>query len=322
MKTAIYHQYGSPQNISIEEIEKPIPKKDEVLVNVKAASINPWDWDLLIGANINRLLTHSFNKPKIKILGCDIAGIVVEVGEDVKDFNVGDEIYGDISGGSWGGFAEFVCAKANVMALKPEEISFAEAASAPQAAVLALQALRYKGKPISNQKILLIGGGGGVGTFALQIAKLFGNKVTCVDKATKLELLTSLGADHVIDYESVDISKTTEKYDLIIDPIMKRSIFIYKNLLSENGRFSMVGGENSKILQSMFMGPIISLFTNKSMGILMHTPNRKDLDILSEYMSSKKILPIIDKIFPLEKTAEAFEYFEKGTYKGKIVITI
>lgn len=322
MKAAVYHEYGSPQNIKIEEVAKPIPKKDEVLVNVKAASINPWDWDLLIGANINRLLTLSFRKPSIKILGCDIAGIVKEVGEDVKDIKVGDEIYGDISGGNWGGFAEFAVAKAKIIAIKPKEITFEEAAAVPQAAVLALQALTHKGKPISNQKVLLIGGGGGSGTFAVQIAKLFGNEVTCVDKVTKLDLLTSLGADHVIDYESEDISETKEKYDLIIDPVMKRSIFMYKNLLSENGKFSMVGGENSKILQSMFIGPIISLFTNKSMGLLIHITNRKDLDTLSEYLSNKNVLPIVDKIFPLEKTAEAFEYFEKGTYKGKIVINI
>ncbi len=322
MKAIRYTKYGSPNELKLVEIEIPKPKNDEVLVQVKAASINSWDYDLLIGTNINRLITLGFSKPKIKILGCDISGIVESIGKDVKELKVGDEVFGDISGGNWGGFAEFACAKENILAIKSKGVSFVEAASTPQAAVLALQSLNYNGQTKSGDKILINGAGGGVGTFGLQMAKHYGAEVTCVDKANKLDMLKSLGADHVIDYISEDFTRSEILYDRIIDNVANRSIFKYKKVLAPNGKFIMVGGTNSSLLQTLFFGPIISKFSSRKMGILKHIPNKTDLRIINNYMESGIITPKIDSTFHLHETAEAFSKFGEGNFFGKIVIKI
>lgn len=206
MKAMVCHNYGPPDVLKLEEVEKPTPKEDEVLIKVHAASVNSWDWDLLRGEFMNRLIFRGLLKPKLKIIGCDIAGRVSAVGRNVTQFQAGDEVFGDISGVGWGGFAEYVCARENVLARKSANMSFAEAAAIPQAGVLALQGLRDTGQIQKGDKVLINGAGGGVGTFGIQIAKLFGAEVTGVDSTGKLEMMRSLGAEHVIDYTEEDFA--------------------------------------------------------------------------------------------------------------------
>ena len=220
MKAIVYHEYGLPDVLQLEELEKPAPGDNEVLIKVYAASINSWDWDLLRGVPfVNRLMSGLLKPNRLPILGCDIAGIVEAVGKKVKHFQPGDEVYGDISRSGWGGFAEYVCARENAIALKPACLTFDQAAAVPQAAILALQGLR-KGNLLqrhSAKKVLINGAGGGVGSFAIPMAKSFGAEVTAVDKAEKIDFMHSLGADHVIDYTQEDFTKNRQLYDLILD---------------------------------------------------------------------------------------------------------
>ncbi len=233
MKAIVYSRYGGPEVLQIKEIEKPFPKDDEVLIKVRAVSINDWDFGLLRGDFINRL-NNGLVKPKIKILGSDIAGQIEAVGKNVTRFKTGDEVYGDMSG-YWGGFAEYTCALEKSLELKPSAMSFEQAAAIPQAAMLAVQSLIDKGKIKSGQKILINGAGGGVGTFAVQIAKLYGVELTGVDSTDKLHMLYSIGFDHVIDYTKEDFTKIDQCYDLILDVKTNRSIFAYSRALRPNG---------------------------------------------------------------------------------------
>jgi NADPH:quinone reductase-like Zn-dependent oxidoreductase len=261
MKAIVFTKYGTPDVLELKEIDKPVPKDDEVLIKVYAVSINDWDLGLLQGDLINRLINGLF-KPKIKILGSDIAGRIEAVGKNVKKFQPGDEVYGDLSG-SWGGFAEYVCARENALALKPASMSFEEAAAIPQAAMLAIQGLRDKGQIQSGQKLLINGAGGGVGTFAVQIAKLYGVEVTGVDSSGKLDMMRSMGFDHVIDYKQEDFTKNGQRYDLILDVKTNRSIFDYTRVLSRNGIYVTVGGSLVRLLQALFLGPWISMISKK-----------------------------------------------------------
>jgi NADPH:quinone reductase-like Zn-dependent oxidoreductase len=321
MKAIVYTEYGSPDVLRLEEVEKPTPKEDEVLVEVHAASVNDWDWGLLRGKPFLNRLLFGLLKPKIKILGCDIAGRVEAVGRNVKQFQPGDEVFGDISGCGWGGFAEYVCARENALALKPASMTFEEAAAVPQAAVLALQGLRDKGQIQPGQKALINGAGGGVGTFAVQIAKSFGAEVTGVDSTRKLDMVRSIGADQVIDYTQEDFTQSGQRYDLILDVAAYHSIFDYKRALSPRGIYVMVGGSTARIFQAMFLGPLISMTGSKKMGILMHKPN-KDLAFMKELFEAGKVVPVIDGRYPLSEVPEALRYFGEGHAKGKIVITV
>lgn len=240
MKAIVFTKYGTPDVLELKEVDKPIPKDDEVLIKVCAVSINDWDWGLLQGDFINRLLSGLL-KPKKKILGSDIAGRIEAVGKNVKQFQPGDEVFGDLSG-QWGGFAEYVCARENALALKPASMTFEEAAAIPQAAMLAIQGLRDKGQIQSGQKLLINGAGGGVGTFAIQIAKLYDVEVTGVDSSGKLDMLRSMGFDHVIDYTQEDFTKNGQRYDLILDVKTNRSMLDYMRALSPNGIYVTVGG--------------------------------------------------------------------------------
>ena len=321
MKAIVFKKYGPPDVLQLKEVEKPIPKDSEVLIKVHAASVNSWDWDLLRGTPFVNRLMFGLLKPKI-ILGCDIAGRVVAIGKNIKQLQPGDEIFGDISGCGWGGFAEYVCARENALALKPASMPFDEAAAVPQAAVLALQGLRYKGQIQPAQKVLINGAGGGVGTFAVQIAKSFGAEVTGVDSKEKLDMMRSVGADHVIDYKQEDFTKNGQSYDLILDVAAYRSIFDYKRALSPKGIFVLVGGSMALVFQLLFLGPWISVTGSKKMGILMHKPNKKDLNFMKELFETGKVVPVIDRRYPLSEVAEALRYLGEGHVQGKVVITL
>jgi len=319
MKAVIYTKYGGPEVLQIKEIEKPAPKDDEVLIKIYAVSINDWDWGLLHGDFINRLL-NGFTKPKRKILGSDIAGQIETVGKNVTKFKTGDNVYGDLSG-QWGGFAEYTCAGEKKLALKPSGMSFQEAAAIPQAAMLAVQGLIDKGSIHPGQKLLINGAGGGVGTFAVQIAKLYDIEVTGVDCTSKLEMLRSMGFDHVIDYTQEDFTKNLQCYDLILDVKTNRSMFDYTRVLSRNGVYITVGGSLPRLLQALFLGPLISLISKKHIRIVALKTN-KDLLYMNDLFEAGKINPVIDGSYQLHEVSDAFRLFGKGEHKGKIVITV
>ena len=322
MKAITYYDYGSLDNMSLEEVDRPVPRDKEVLIRVRAASINSWDWDLVRGEPFYvRLAGGGLRRPIKKIIGCDVAGVVEQVGKKVTRFKVGDEIFGDISTSGWGGFAEYVCAKEKVLTSKPSHLSFEEAASLPQAGVMALQASRDFRKINPDDKILINGAGGGVGSFAIQLIKQFGAEITGVDRTSKFELMKSLGADHVIDFMEEDFTTGAKRYDYIIDVVGHHSIYDFKRVLEPKGEYRMIGGPSYLILQAMFVAPLISLLTNKKMGILGHEPN-KDLDYLTERIEKGTLRPIIDRVFPLERTPEAFSYFGEGEVKGKVIIKV
>jgi len=322
MKAIVYKKYGTPDVLELKEIKTPVPKVNEVLVKVHASSINSWDWDMVKGTpKIYRLLFGLF-KPKYNIIGCDIAGRVESIGRNVEKFQVGDEVFGDVSACGFGAFAEYKCVPENLLALKPTKATFEEAAAIPQGGVLALQALQSNGAISSGQKILINGAGGSTGPFALQMAKMYDAEVTCVDSGIKLEMLLSLGADHVIDYTKENYTKNGIQYDLIIDLMAHHSIFDYKRALAPNGTFMMVGGSVGCILQAVFIGPIISRYTNKKMKILGHKANDKDLNTLAKLFDDGTIKSIIGKTFPLKDVLEAMRFFSEGNTKGKVIITM
>lgn len=319
MKAIVFTKYGTPDVLELKEVDKPIPKDDEVLIRVCAVSINDWDWNLLQGDLINRLLNGPL-KPKKKILGSDIAGRIEAVGKNIEQLRPGDEVFGDLSG-EWGGFAEYVCAREDALALKPASMTFDQAAAIPQAAMLAIQGLRDKGQIQPGQKLLINGAGGGVGTFALQIAKLYGVEVTGVDSSGKLDMLRSMGVDHVVDYTQEDFTKNGQCYDLILDVKTNRSIFDYMRALSPNGIYVTVGGSMARLFQALFLWPLISMISKKKIGIVVLKRN-KDLAFLNELFEAGKVKPVIDGHYTLSEVPEAIRYFGEGNHKGKIVITL
>jgi len=319
VKAIVYEKYGTPDVLQLKEVAKPVPGEDEVLVKVHAASINDWDWGLLYGDFINRML-NGLRKPRRNILGSDIAGKIETVGKKVKRFKAGDDVYGDLSG-QWGGFAEYVCAPEKSLSLKPAAMSFEEAAAIPQAAMLAVQGLIDKGKIKQAQKVLINGAGGGVGTFAIQIAKLYNAEVTGVDKATKLEMLRSIGFDHVIDYTKEDFTKNGKVYDLILDAKTNRSAFDYTRSLNRNGVYVTVGGSIGHLLQVLILAPLIRMIQSKHLRIVALKPN-KDLAFMNDLFEKGKVRTVIDGPYRLDQLGEAFRHFAKADHKGKIVITM
>ena len=319
MKALVYTKYGSPEVLQIKEVEKPFPKDDEVLVKVHAVSINDWDFGLLQGDFINRIL-NGLRKPKRTILGSDIAGRIEAIGKNISKFKIGDEVYGDLSG-RWGGFAEYACAQEKALALKPATMSFEEAAAIPQAAMLAVQGLIDKGKIHAGQKLLINGAGGGVGTFGVQIAKLYGIEVTGVDSTGKLDMLRSLGFDHVIDYTREDFTKNGLQYDLILDAKTNRSMFDYARALSPHGVYVTVGGSTGRLFQSLLVGPWISMVNKKHIRLVALKTN-KDLIYMNQLFEAGKVKPVIDGPYKLENFHEAFRIFDKAEHKGKVVITM
>jgi NADPH:quinone reductase-like Zn-dependent oxidoreductase len=319
MKAIVYHNYGSPDVLALQDIQKPTPKDDEVLINVRAASINSWDWDLVRGEPfIIRL--WGLQKPKYTIPGADYAGRIEAVGKLVTRFKPGDEVFGDLCENGFGALADYTCARENALTLKPPSMSFEQAAAIPQAGLMALQSLRDKGHLKAGQKVLINGAAGGVGMFAVQIAKSMGAEVTGVDSALKLEKLLALGADYVIDYTREDFTRNGKGYDIIIDVVSNRSISEYKRSLNTGGIFIMIGGTMHSIFQVMFLSKILS-DGDKKLTMLPYRAN-KGLDVMIELFESGKAVPIIDKVFPLAETSEAFRYYASGQFKGKVVIKV
>jgi NADPH:quinone reductase-like Zn-dependent oxidoreductase len=323
MKAIVYHQYGSPDVLKIEEVEKPEPKDDEVLVQVHAASVNAYDWHLL-SADIFlvRLMGGGLLKPKNKILGADIAGRVEAVGAKVKQFEPGDEVYGDISSSGNGGFAEYVSVKESALAQKPDHLTFEEAAAVPMAAVTALQGLRDEGQIRPGLNVLIYGASGGVGTFAVQIAKAFDAKVTAVCSTRNLDQARSLGADRVIDYTKEDFTQNGQRYDLILAVNGYHPLSAYQRALAPEGIYVMAGGSQAQIFQAVLLGSLMSRVGGKTIGNVSGKPNQKDLVFLNELMEAGKVVPAIDRCYPLLETAEALRYLGEGHARGKVVITV
>ena len=316
MKAIVYTKFGPPDVLQLKEVEKPVPGDNEILIKVHAASANAYDWrHLRADPFLIRLMGAGLIKPKHNILGADIAGKVESVGKNVTQFHPGDEVFGE---GSYGGFAEFVCVDENRFVLKPADLTFEAAAAIPMAALTALQALRDKGKIQTGQKVLINGASGGVGSFAVQIAKSFEAEVTGVCSTSKMDFVRSIGADHVIDYSKEDITRNWQQYDLIFDIAAYRSISEYKRILSFGGIYVLAGGSMTRILQLMF----ISMTGVKNMGIMVANMNQNDLLFILELIKAGKVKSIIDKCYPLSETAEALRYLEEGHARGKVVITV
>ena len=321
MKAIVYHKYGPPDVLELKEVEKPVPGEDEVLVKVHAVSVNYSDWAFVRGKPFLVRLMTGLLKPKRR-LGVDVAGRVEAVGRNVKQFQPGHEVFGDLSGCGFGGFAEYVCAPENTLALKPANISFEEAAAVPQAALVALQGLRDKGQIRSKQIVLIIGASGGIGTFAVQIAKSFGAQVTGVCSTRNVDRVRSIGANRVIDYTKEDFTKNEKLYDLILATAGYRSIFDYKRALSPRGIYVMTGGSMKQIMQANLLGPAISKAEGKKLVALSHKPKQKDLVFMKELIEAGKVKPIIDRRYPLREVAEALRYYGEGHARGKVVITV
>lgn len=322
MKAVVMERYGTPDILELRDVAKPTPKADEVLVRVHAASVNDWDWGLLQGTPlVNRVVVGGLVKPKVQIIGGDIAGRVEAVGADVKAFEPDDEVYGDLCMSGFGAFAEYACAPEAGLAHKPATMSFEQAAAIPQAGMLAVQGLIDVGRIQSGQKLLLNGAGGGVGTFALQIAKLYEAEVTVVDKPDKLGMLRAMGAEHVVDYLEEDFTKGGKRFDLILDVKTNRSPFAYARALNPNGTYVTVGGSTSRLLHVLVMGPLMSRLYNKHVRIVSLKPN-KDLAYMNELFEAGKLEPVIDRVYQLTDLPDAFRHFGTGDHKGKIIVTM
>ena len=323
MKAIVRHEYGSPDVLELEEAEKPTPKDDEVLIKVYAASVNAADWRFLRADPFLVRLDSGLLKPKNKILGMDVAGRVEAVGRNVKQFQPGDEVFGDILESRGGAFAEYVSVPERVLVLKPANMTFEEAAAVPLAAITALFGIRDQGQIQPGQKVLINGASGGVGTFAVQIAKSLGAEVTAVCSTRNVDLVRSLGADHVIDYTQEDFTQNGQGYELILAVNGYHPISAYKRALSPKGIYVMVGGSAAQGFQALLLGPWMSRSGNQQMGILEDERDRRDLlEFLKELLEAGKVVPVIDRRYPLSEVPEAIRYLEGGHAKGKVVIAV
>ena len=323
MKAIVTKRYGSPDVLEFKDIEKPTPKDDDVLIKVYAASVNAYDWHLLTAdIFLVRLMGGGLFKPKNTNLGADIAGKVEAVGANVKQFQPGDEVYGDISASGSGSFAEYACSKEESLALKPANLTFEEAAAAPMAALTALQGLRDEGRVQPGQKVLINGASGGVGTFAVQIAKYLGAEVTAVCSTRNLDQAGALGADHVIDYTKEDFTQGSLRYDVILAVNGYHPISTYQRALAPQGIYVMAGGSFGQIFQAMLLGPRRSKSSGQKMGGVSAKVVQKDLVLIKELLEAGKIVSVIDRRYPLSETAEALRYLGEGHARGKIVITV
>ncbi len=322
MKAIVCTKYGAPDSLQLKEVPKPVPQDDQVLVKIHAASVNAADLETLRGQFIVRVAAPF--RPMYKVLGSDIAGRVEAVGRNVTQFQPGDEVWGDLSfPHGLGAFAEYACAAETALAPKPASMTFEEAAAYPQAAMVALQSLRDKGQIQPGHKVLINGAGGGMGTFAIQLAKYFGAEVTGVDSTRKLDMLRSIGADHAIDYTQEDYTKSGQLYDLILDVAAYRSVFDYRRALAPEGIFMMVGGSVATLLQVVALGALISRSGSKRIGLNAWEPNkREDLAFLAELFEAGRVVPVIDKRYPLSQVPEALRYLEEEPHLGKLVITV
>lgn len=316
----MYHRYGGPEQLAPADVPAPSIRPDQVLVRVKAASINSWDYDMLCGNTIIIRALSGWTKPKYKILGADVAGVIEKAGSGCTEWKPGDEVFGDIASAGFGAFGEFVAVPGKILARKPAALSFRQAAALPQAGLLAIQGLRYHGEVQAGQKILINGAGGGVGPIALTYAKSKGANVTCVDRSEKFDMLRSLGADVLIDFTTTDFTRTEERYDKILDVVAHRSAGDYKRALTAAGVFAMIGGSMGGLLfRMMAIEPLLSKFRAQKLGIMGYRVTRSGLEELGELAAGKKITPVIGRTFPLSQVREAFAFFQSGVFKGKIV---
>jgi NADPH:quinone reductase-like Zn-dependent oxidoreductase len=316
MKAFLYEKYGPPETLRMAEVEKPAPHADEVLVKVLGLSVNPADWHSMRGKPLFSRLTLGLVRPKHKILGVDIAGQVDAVGSGVTRFQPGDEVYANLLDHGYGGFAEYVSVPGDVMSLKPANLSFEEAAAVPMAAVTALQGLRHHGAIQPVQKVLVNGASGGVGTFAVQIAKSYGAEVTGVTSTRNIDLVRSLGADHVVDYTTTDFARTGRRYDLILDTVGNRSVSDLRRALAEGGKAAVSGFTSVAKL----MGP--SLRGGKDIGMVEAHVTTKDLELLSALIEAGKVRPQIDRRYPFAEIPAAIAYLEQGRARGKVVVRV
>jgi NADPH:quinone reductase-like Zn-dependent oxidoreductase len=320
MKAIVRETYGPPEVLRLMDVPRPMVGENGVLVRVHAASTNAGDWHLLRGTPLPFRLMAGLKTPRYKIIGCDIAGIVEEVGRKITQFKRGDEVFGDVSRCGFGAFAEYVVARENALALKPKTLSFDEAASVPTSGCTALQGLR-KGKIQSAQKVLIHGASGGVGTFAVQIAKAFGAQVTGVCSTKNTEMIRSIGADYVIDYTRQDFANSVQKFDLVFSVNGDRSIWDYKRVLASTGRYVMSGGSNRQLSEALLLGPWLSI-SGQKFGNVLARPNQSDLLLLKDLIEAGKILPVIERRYQLSDVAEAIRYIESGHASGKVVVVI
>jgi NADPH:quinone reductase-like Zn-dependent oxidoreductase len=320
MKAVVHYRYGPPEVLQFKEVPKPIPGQDEILVKVRAVSVNLSDWEGLIGKPLYARL-GGLRKPGNPILGSDVAGRVEMVGRSHTRFKPGDEVFGEMPD-YHGGFAEYVCTHGNTWALKPAGLTFEQAAAIPQAGVIALQGICQKGQVQPGQGVLINGAGGGAGSFALQLAKLSGAEVTGVDNTGKLDFMRSLGADHVIDYTHQDFTKNANQYDLILDLVACRSASAYARSLKPQGRYFAVGGSVATLLQILVMGPWIRRNKNRHVQVLGVQRNQKYLVAIAALCEAGKIIPAIDRRYPLQEVPQALRYLGDGHSKGKIVILL
>jgi NADPH:quinone reductase-like Zn-dependent oxidoreductase len=320
MKAIVYHQYGSPEVLRLQEVDRPAVRDHEVLVRVKATSLNGSDWEGLRGKPLYARIAGPL-KPTRTILGSDIAGLVETTGGKVTRFKPGDAVFGDILT-YMGGLAEYARAPESALVAKPAGLTFEQAAAIPQSGVIALQGIRDKGKVQPGQKVLINGAGGGAGSFAVQLAKLYGAEVTGVDNAGKLDFMRALGADHVIDYARSDFTATGAGYDLILDTTAARSVFDYARALNPNGRGFFVGGSVATLFQILLVGPFVGRNAGKRIRILVVRPNIKDLAFVADLCVAGKIVPAIDRQYRLSEAPDALRYLGAGHAKGKVVVTI
>jgi NADPH:quinone reductase-like Zn-dependent oxidoreductase len=322
MEAIVWTQYGPPEVLQFKEVAKPAPKDNEVLVKVHAASVNTLDLAMR-GPLLARIITGGLLKPKDQRLGVDLAGRVEAVGSSVTQFQPGDEVFGR----GLGAFAEYACAREDTLVLKPANSSFEEAAAAPVAALTALQGLRDKGKIQPGQQVLIQGATGGVGTFAVQIAKAFGAEVTAVCRTRNVDMVHSIGADHVIDYTQEDFTRKGQRYDLILAVNGYHPLFAYRRALRPTGVYVMIGASKTRIyqalLQALLVGPVISRTGRQKMGFMgIAKINQQDLVFVKELLEAGKVVPVIERSYPLGETAEALRYLEEGHARGKVVITV
>jgi NADPH:quinone reductase-like Zn-dependent oxidoreductase len=321
LKAVVRTKYGSPDVLKLQEIDKPDPIDKQVLIRVHAASVNPLDWHILRGEPfLVRLMGFGLLKPKHQVLGADMAGRVEAVGKNVIQFKAGDEVFGS----SMGGFAEYACVREDKLVLKPTAMTFEQAAAVPVAGITALQALRDRGRLQLGQHVLIHGASGGVGTFAVQIAKALGAHVTGVCSGRNVEMVLSIGADHVIDYTKEDFWRSGKEYDLIVDNAAFHSIRKPLRALKPTGIYVGVGGSTStaSLLQSLLLNPLISKTKGRKVVSLMANVNQKDLAVLKELLEAGKVVPVIDRKYPLSDTPQAIRYVEEGHARGKVVITV
>jgi NADPH:quinone reductase-like Zn-dependent oxidoreductase len=325
MKAVVYCDYGVP-NLKLQDIEKPTPADDQLLVRVRAASVNPYDWHFVEGTPyLIRAMGVGLRKPKDTRLGVDFAGTIEAVGKNVTNFKVGDDVFG----GKGGAFAEYVCPRANrAVALKPANLTFEQAASINIAGITALQAVRDKGKVQPGQRVLINGASGGVGTFAVQIAKSFDADVTGVCSTRNVDLVRSLGADHVIDYTKGDFTKGDQRYDVMLDNVGNRSLTECRRVLTPNGIYVLIGGGGANEqgllggLAKALNAALLSRFVSQKMGMMMADANQKDLTVLADMMQTGKLKPVIDRTYKLDQVPDAIRYLEQGHARGKVVITV